>query len=219
MALTDHLGKFWTGAEVMFGVIIAMTFTSMLRHYSTVSDALLQRTLISALFCCIAWGIVDGLFYLWERSYNIRHENLMIRSSRSAKQRRLALPLIGEQLDDTVLRNIPKERREQIYRKLVQLLSTAEDRKKMSVWEGMKIVLGTFLLSVGAGSIVLAPFLFAHGDIKIALAISNILGITLLFAVGYMRSLEKGILSKIISGSTSALIGIIIAVITIVLGG
>jgi membrane protein CcdC involved in cytochrome C biogenesis len=219
MALTDHLGKFWTGAEVMFGVIIAMTFTSMLRNYSTVSDALLKSTLISALFCCIAWGIVDGLFYLWERSYNIRQENLMIRSSRSAKQSHLALPLIEEQLDDTVLRNIPKERRDRFYRKLVQLLSSAEDRKKTSFREGMKIVLGTFMLSVGAGSIVLVPFLFAHGDIKIALAISNILGITLLFAVGYMRSLEKGILSKIISGSTSALIGIIIAVITIVLGG
>jgi hypothetical protein len=39
---------------------------------------LYQTVVYSALFCCIAWGIADGLFYAWERRYNIRTENKII---------------------------------------------------------------------------------------------------------------------------------------------
>ncbi|HQA81336.1 MAG TPA: hypothetical protein PLV96_11130, partial [Methanoregulaceae archaeon] len=65
MRVADYLGKFWTGAEVMYGVIIAMTFTSMLRGVPFILQGVLTNIVLAALFCCIAWGIADGLFYLW----------------------------------------------------------------------------------------------------------------------------------------------------------
>jgi VIT1/CCC1 family predicted Fe2+/Mn2+ transporter len=218
MPLAEYIGKYWAGAEVIYGVIIAMTFTSVLRGYPAVLELMHGRTILAALLCCIAWGIADGLFYFWERSYIIRRENSIIRFSKSAPQHASALPLIGEELDDTVLRNIPKEQRLQLYQKLTEYLAGVGTREKLSRREAATIVLGTFIRSAGAGLFVVAPF-FVLQSARRALIISNILGILLLFGVGYFRALDKNFLSRAISGLGSSAIGIIIAVITVVLGG
>jgi VIT1/CCC1 family predicted Fe2+/Mn2+ transporter len=145
-------------------------------------------------------------------------ENRTIGFSKSAQQDESVLALIGEQLDDTILRNIPRENRLQLYKKLTQFLSTVEEREKLSLREAVTITLGTFLLSAGAGLVVVFPFLVIDTVVK-ALNISNLCGILLLFFVGYRRAFERNFLSKLIMGFSSACIGIIIIVITVILGG
>jgi hypothetical protein len=217
MRLSDYLGRFWTGAEVMYGVIIAMTFTSVFRSSPVIFDAVIPKIVLAALFCCIAWGIADGLFYFWERNYIIRRENMTIQLSKSG-QNEPALSLIGEQLDDTILRTIPENQRLTLYEKLVQFLSTVEAREKVPWQAALTIILGTFVLSAGAGLVVVSPFFFLD-DARQALGVSNLLGIVLLFIVGYMRALDRNVLMKVMFGIGSSLIGIIIAGITVVLGG
>lgn len=73
----DYLGKFWTGAEVMAGVIIARLLQAC-QGVPFILQGILTKIVLAALFCCIAWGIADGLFYLWERNYIIRRENKTI---------------------------------------------------------------------------------------------------------------------------------------------
>ncbi|HNQ25752.1 MAG TPA: hypothetical protein PKG69_03430 [Methanoregulaceae archaeon] len=218
MRVADYLGKFWTGAEVMYGVIIAMTFTSMLRGVPFILQGVLTNIVLAALFCCIAWGIADGLFYLWERNYIIRRENKTIELSKRGEGKGPALSLIGEQLDDTILRNIPKENRLPLYEKLVQFLSTVQEREKFSARGALTIVIGTFLLSAGAGLIVVAPF-FLIDNVTQALNVSNLCGIFLLFLVGYTRAFDRNLLSKIMMGFASSCIGILISAITVILGG
>jgi VIT1/CCC1 family predicted Fe2+/Mn2+ transporter len=218
MDLADYIGRYWAGAEVMYGVIIAMTFTSMLRGYPVVLGLVLNKTITAALLCCIAWGIADGVFYVWERRYMIRRENRIIRSSKSDKEHESALSLIGEELDDTILRTIPRENRLHLYDKLTEYLSGVDCREKLSSHDAITIILGTFILSAGAGLIVVAPFFVVH-NVQHALVVSNLSGIILLFGVGYFRALDRNFFSKVIIGFGSSLIGIVIAVITVVLGG
>jgi VIT1/CCC1 family predicted Fe2+/Mn2+ transporter len=216
--LADYIGKFWAGAEVMYGVIIAMTFTSMLRGFPVVLEIILNKVILAALFCCIAWGIADGLFYLWERNYIIRRENRVIGFSKSPQQNESALSLIGEQLDDTILRNIPEENRLQLYEKLVQFLSGVHTREKLAPRQALTIVIGTFLLSAGAGMVVVFPF-FIIPEVQKALVVSNLSGIFLLFGVGYFRAFDRDLFSKVLFGLGSSMVGIIIAAITVVFGG
>jgi hypothetical protein len=218
VALADYIGKYWAGAEVMYGIIIAMTFTSVLRDYPVVFDFILNRVIFSALMCCIAWGIADGLFYVWERSYLIRQENTIIQSSKSPQQNAPALSLIADQLDDTILRNISQENRQKLYQSLVQYLSTVDIREKVSARDTITILLGTFVRSAAAGFVIVLPF-FVVPDVANALILSNTVGILLLFCVGYVRALERDFLSKVINGIAASFIGIIIAAITILLGG
>jgi hypothetical protein len=218
MPLADYIGRYWTGAEVMYGVIIAMTFTSVLRGYPVMLEFVVQRVVFAALFCCIAWGIADGMFYLWERNYLIRQENRIIESSRSTGQRAATLSLIGEQLDDTVLRNIPGNDRVQLYERLSQFLAGVKTREKIAPREAATILFGTFLLSAGAGVIVVLPFFFID-DAGQALIVSNLAGILLLFGIGYTRTRDRSFPLKVLYGFGSSFIGVIIAVITIALGG
>ena len=217
MALADFIGRYWAGAETIYGVIIAMTFTSVLRGYPRVLDLVLARTIYAALFSCIAWGLADGLFYFWERSYLIRQENRIIELSKSAETGP-AVALVGEQLDDTILRNIPGEERLQLYQKLVLFLSGVNTRRQLTAIDGSIIVLGTLIRSAAAGAIVVTP-LFLVPDAELGLRISNLLGVLLLFGVGYVRALNRDLPSRIANGVGASLIGIVIAVITIALGG
>jgi hypothetical protein len=218
MRLSDYIGKYWAGAEVMYGVIIAMSFTSVLRGQQSILELAIYTTITAALFCCIAWGIADGLFYSWERRYIIRQENKIIQFSQSAQETESAVSLIGEQLDDTILRNISEDNRNQLYQKLTEYLSKVDVKESVSWRQTLTIVGGTFLLSTGAGLIVVLPFLMM-GNVEHALYVSNMLGIFLLFGAGYFRSLERTFIAKIASAFGSAFIGIIITVATIVLGG
>jgi hypothetical protein len=77
--------------RIIYGVIIAMTFTSVLRGYPLVFALVLYKTVFAALFCCIAWGITDGLFYSWERRYLLRQENRIIALSKSADEEESAI--------------------------------------------------------------------------------------------------------------------------------
>jgi hypothetical protein len=71
MGLADYLGRFWYSSEPMFGVIMVVCFTSVLRAYPQVAEQVVDIVLLSALFCCIAWGLVDGVFYAWEAHYEL----------------------------------------------------------------------------------------------------------------------------------------------------
>jgi VIT1/CCC1 family predicted Fe2+/Mn2+ transporter len=218
MGLVDYIGRYWAGAEILYGTIIAMTFTSSLRDYPGVPDILVRNVVFAALFCCIAWGLADGLFYFWERNYIVRQENRIIASSRSASGRDAAVAMLGEQLDDSILRNVPGETRAEFYGRLSQYLAGAADREKVTPREAATLVLGTFLRSAVAGLVIVAPF-FLVGDVDQALAVSNLLGILLLFAVGYTRTLEKDLASRVVNGLGAAMVGVVIAAITIALGG
>lgn len=218
MNLADYIGRYWAGAEAIYAVIIAMTFTSVLRSYAAIDEAAYWEIIYPALFCCIAWGIADGLFYAWERRYNIRMENKIIDLSRPGQDRDEAMHLIREQLDDTILRNINYEKRTELYRNLMNHLDEVGAKRTPSRWDALSIVSATFAISTAAGLAVVAPFFLVAG-LKTALDISNMLGICLLFIIGYHRAYEKSASARMIMGFGTAVIGIVIAAVTILLGG
>lgn len=218
MKLSDYIGKYWAGAEAIYAVIIAMTFTSTFRSFVTIPDAAYLHVVYSALLCCIAWGVADGSFYIWERKYNIKTENDIIDLSKSELKRDAAIPLVQEQLDDTILRNIDEEKRIQLYQVLLEYLSICGHKETVSTRDSLNIVLGTSLISTVAGVIVVFPF-YLIDDLSFALDVSNLLGISLLFIIGYYRTNERSLFGRVRSGLGTAAIGIIIALITIALGG
>ncbi len=77
MHLSSYIGKYWTGAEVIYAVIIAMTFTSVLRTYIAIPGGSYFPMIYSALFCCIAWGIADGSFYTEEKRLELYRDLIL----------------------------------------------------------------------------------------------------------------------------------------------
>ncbi len=203
MAIADYIGKYWAAADVMYGVIIAMTFTSMQRGYPVVFHIVLDKIIVAALACCVALGIADGLFYVWERNYIIRQENRTIDISKTDQQNESAIPLLAGQLDDTSLRKLSYENRREHYGKLTSYLSRGDIRENLYLRYKLIIIFGTFVRSAMAGVIVVIPILIVQ-NVQQALIISNLAGIFLLFGVGYLRALERDLLSKVMFGFASS---------------
>ena len=115
------------------------------------------------------------------------------------------------------------EENRQIYCKVLEKLPKAEDGKA-PLKDDVITVLLTFSGVVGSAVFVHVPFFFVLDEkspsvILDALLVSNILGILLLFFMGYWREEEPLITKKIWTGSMTALIAVIITGFTIVLGG
>ena len=93
-------------SEVLFGLIMVLTFTGSL-SVANASRGEVRTMLIGALGCNLAWGVIDGIFYLMgclsEQGRGIR----ALRSLRNARtpaegQRVIAAalpPLVAEALD------------------------------------------------------------------------------------------------------------------------
>jgi uncharacterized membrane protein YdcZ (DUF606 family) len=58
-----------------------------------------------------------------------------------------------------------------------------------------------------------------RGSPQVALDASNIVGIVVLFVIGYYRSQNREFMRRLSSGAISALVGAIIAVVVVFLGG
>lgn len=206
----------------MYSVIIVMTFTSTLRNTSLDSQELYSTVVFSALYCCIAWGLADGFFYAWEDVYNARNHKLLIEDSRSDEKKPIALSMVKEELDDTILGTINEKERQKLYEGIVQYLShnkLSQNSKKSFLRELPHYLLGTSVLAVSAGLVVLFPFAVLRDNLILALRASNVLGIVALFLIGYYRSQGNKFIQRLSSGLISALLGVIIAVITVAVGG
>src|SRR5678816_4313787 len=107
-------------AEVLFGLIMVLTFTGSLSVAEAGRDDV-QAMLIGALGCNIAWGIIDGVLYLMgclaERGRNLA----TYRAVRQAVDSGKAQQLIADALPPLVASILEPAELESIHRRLQQL--------------------------------------------------------------------------------------------------
>ncbi|HSD57506.1 MAG TPA: hypothetical protein VLB04_04940 [Methanotrichaceae archaeon] len=201
----------------MFGVIMVVCFTSVLRAYPQIAEQVIGVVLLSALFCCIAWGLVDGVFYAWEAHYELDKKKKLQAQVQSPVGEKKARELVEDDLGDTIVDLMDEKDKEQIYQ-IVEKNVPGIDLGRVSPREDILTVLIAFGLVVGSSIIVILPFLI-FSPVMNALKISNITGIFLLFFMGYWREEDTRFTKKLITGGFTALIALIITIVTIALGG
>ena len=218
MGLSDYLGRFWYSSEPMFGVIMVVCFTSVLRAFPDASDQVVRTILISALFCCIAWGLVDGIFYAWEAHYELeKKKTLQAQAHEAQGDAKNARELVEDDLGDTIVDLMDEKDKEQIYQ-IIEKNVFGVDLGSVSIKEDILTVLIAFSLVVGSSIIVMLPFLWIS-PATAALKVSNIAGILLLFVMGFWREEDTRFTKKLITGGFTALCALIITLVTVYLGG
>ena len=107
-------------AEVLFGLIMVLTFTGSL-SVAQANQAEVRTMLIGALGCNLAWGIIDGIFYLMgclsEQGHGIR----ALRDLRKAATPEEAHRVIADALPPIVAASLGSAEYESMRQKLVQL--------------------------------------------------------------------------------------------------
>jgi VIT1/CCC1 family predicted Fe2+/Mn2+ transporter len=201
-------------AEVLFGLIMVLTFTGSLSIAEAGRDDI-RTMLIGALGCNIAWGIIDAIFYLMgcfaERARNLGTYRAVRRAAEPAEGRRL----IAEALPPVLASVLVPEALERARQRLQGLPEPSEHaRLTGSDWRGAG---GVFLLVFLSTFPVSVPFLVMQSAAA-AVRVSNGVAVVMLFAAGmaYGRLVGR---SPWAFGISMVVLGSTLVALTIALGG
>ena len=201
-------------SEVLFGLIMVLTATGTLSVVNAGTPEI-KTMIFGALGCNLAWGIIDGGLYLLGRLED-RGRNLMtLRAVKQAAEPAAAQRAIADALPEPITASLAPEDLDLIARKLNHLSEppkrpgfAAED------WLGAAAVCVWVFFSTIP---VVIPFLFTN-DVQLALRISNIVAIALLFVCGYAFGRCTG-LSPWPTGLVMMFVGVALTGVAIALGG
>ena len=201
-------------SEVLFGLIMVLTFTGSLSVADTGRDDV-RTMLIGALGCNVAWGIIDALLYLMSCLAEKGQSLMTYLAVRKATDLRKAQRLIADALPPVVASILEPAELETMRQRLIQLPEPPERaRLSKEEWLGS---LGVFLVVFVSTFPVVLPFIFLR-SVRPALHVSNAIAIVMLFLTGYAFGSITGRHPWLV-GMAMVVLGSILVGMTIVLGG
>jgi VIT1/CCC1 family predicted Fe2+/Mn2+ transporter len=200
-------------AEVMFGLIMALTFTGSI----SISDAGrndVRAMLIGALGCNIAWGLIDGIFYVMIGFADRGRDARALQAVRNADDPAHAKALLAQTLPDEVAAVLTEEQLERVRVTLKQAPAPIPPTPGIR-----DLLAGLAVASLVFGSTlpIALPFLLFQ-DGQLAMRVSNGIAIAMLFVAGALYARVVGGRAWLI-GATMVALGTMLVAMTIALGG
>jgi len=208
------LDRYTLIAEVLFGLVMVLTFTGSL----SVADAGrndVRVALIGALGCNIAWGIIDGIFYLMERVSEQGHGIRAWRTLRTAANPDEARQVIKGVLPPVVAATLSAAEYESIRRGMLEMPEPpARPRLGRREWLGaLAVFFWVFIVTFP----VAIPFMFME-SVPRAMRVSNTIAVVLLFLAGFAFARIAGY-RPWLTGIAMVVVGSLLVAATIALGG
>jgi hypothetical protein len=201
-------------SEILFGLIMVLTFTGSLSVAES-GRAEVRTMLIGALGCNLAWGIIDGVFYLMGCLAERGQRLITFRAVRRESDPQAAQSLIADALPPLVASILTPAELETMRQRLKEL-PEPPDRVSLPKEDWLGAV-GVFLLVFLSTLPVVVPFTFMK-DITLALHVSNAVAIIMLFLSGYTFGRMTGH-RPVWVGISMVVFGAILVSATIALGG
>jgi uncharacterized membrane protein YjgN (DUF898 family) len=201
-------------SEVLFGLIMVLTFTGSLSVADSGREDV-KAMLIGALGCNIAWGVIDGLLYLMgslsEKGTNLK----TYLAVRAAKDPATARELITDAIPPVLAEVLQPAELDSIHQRLQKLPEpSSKARLDGSDWLGF---LGVFLLVFLTTFPVTIPFMFME-RLGPAMRLSNTIAVSMLFIAGVAYGKIVGRSAWAI-GAFMVVLGLTLVAMTIALGG
>ena len=192
---------------------MVLTFTGSLSITEAGREDI-HAMLIGALGCNIAWGVIDGVFYLMgclaERGRDLATYRAVLQAASPIEARRL----IADALPPVLASAIAPDEFDRLRQRLLEMGPPQVARLTRSDWRGAA---GVFLLVFLSTLPVAVPFIVMEDPMS-ALRASNAVAILMLFAAGvaYGSVVER---TRWLLGIGMVFLGAMLVALTIVLGG
>jgi hypothetical protein len=167
-------------SEVMFGLIMALTFTLTL-GVVTAETIQVRTMLLGALGCNLAGGIIDASVFLMARFNQRGRSAMQLQALRQAIDIGDAHRIIAEALPPLMASALPPDQLELIRQRLLQLPKVEGSR--LTRRDGLGAI-GICLLSFLSTFPIVIPFILI-GDARLALRVSNAVAIGMLLVCGH----------------------------------
>lgn len=201
-------------SEVLFGVIMVLTFTGSL-SVATAGRAEVRAMLAGALGCNLAWGVIDAILHLLGVLAQRGEGLAALRALHRARTPEEGRTVVAEALPPVVASVLEPAELETMRGRLAALPAPAE-RARLGRDDGWG-ALGVFLLVFLTTLPVAVPFLFLR-DAHFALRVSNGVAIAILYVCGHVMGRLTGY-SPWWTGLGMVLLGAALVGMTMALGG
>jgi len=201
-------------SEVLFGLIMVLTFTGSLSIAEAGRDDV-RAMLIGALGCNLAWGIIDGILYVMGALAEESHNLMAFRAVRASRDPEEARQLVSDALPRIVASVLQPAEVDSLRQRLGSLPEPPErvrlDRRMYL--GGLAVFFWVFVTTFP----VAIPFIVMQ-DAHRALRVSNGVAITLLFVAGWVfgRITSR---NPWLMGLAMVTVGVVLTGLTIALGG
>lgn len=201
-------------SEVLFGLIMVLTFTGSLSIAEAGRDDV-RTMLIGALGCNLAWGIIDAILYLMSCLAEKGRDLAAYRAVLAATDPQQAHQAIADAMPPTLASVLQPPELEAVRLRLLALRAApAKARLHKDDWTG---AFGVFLLVFLSTFPVAIPFM-VMGSAGPAMRVSNGIAIALLFATGVAFGRTTG-RQPLMVGLGMVVLGIALVGMTMALGG
>ena len=201
-------------SEVLFGLIMALTFTGTLSA-ATAGREEIRTLLIGVIGCNLAWGLVDAVMFLMTALTERGHGLLTVQAVRRASSPDAAHSVIAAAVPPVVASLLKREALESVRVGLLGMNDLpASPKLTKDDWLGAFAV---FLLVFFSTFPIVIPFLIFR-NVHLALRISNLIALVMLFMTGSWLARHGGH-NPLWTGLTMMLLGVVLVGITIALGG
>lgn len=201
-------------SEILFGLIMALTFTCTINILQA-DRSEVRDTLIGAIGCNIAWGVVDAVMFIVGTLAERGRNKSILHFVQKTSEMELANQYISDALPPVVASVLSTEQLNSIRMSLQHV--PEKDTKVNLRFADLKTALGIFLLVFISTFPVALPFLFIH-EPKLALRVSNLVAIVSMFICGWFIAGYGGY-NKLVTSVAMTLIGVAMVGLAISLGG
>jgi len=201
-------------SEILFGLIMALTFTCTI-SVAEADKAEVRDILIGAIGCNIAWGLVDAVMFILTGMAEKGRGKTILNFVRETKNPEKAREFIADALPPVIVSVLKTETLEDMRRSLLNIPESALNTR--ITIKDIKMATGIFFLVFLSTIPVAVPFTFIQ-DVQVALRISNLIAIALMFTCGWLLA-KYGGHNKFLMGFAMTVLGIILVALTIALGG
>ena len=201
-------------SEVLFGLIMALTFTCSISAAETGREDV-RTLLIGAIGCNIAWGLIDAVIFLLVNLTERARGIALLKALRGSAADTVARSIIADALPPVLAGALSHDELDKVREKLAHV-SEPPERPKLGRDDYLGAV-GVFLLVFLATFPVVIPFM-VMSDAVTALRTSNGIALVMLYFAGYSFGRYAHYRPHLM-GLLMTFIGTVLVALTIALGG
>jgi hypothetical protein len=207
-----------TISEVLFGLIMTLTFTLGAGIMIEGEGAEAARELlIAALGCNIAWGFIDGAFYLIDQLFDRGRRQRIGQMIRNAQTPAHAQTLVAGEFDGLLEGLASDAERGALYRRIVENLKAIDVVPNRVTKADLSGAIVSGMLVIASCLPAAIPFVFLD-DARQALRLSNAILLAMLFYTGFKWA-RHTLHNPWLAGLSFLLGGVVLVIAAILLGG
>jgi hypothetical protein len=174
-------------AELLVGVVLALTITLGASLVVGKAPESTKHLMLAILGCNLAWGLIDGAIHLMSCMLDRSRKTRLIQSVRNAEGPAEAIAIVEREFDSRLESFTTQEERARLYQTVLERLDGIPEERPSLMKEDLLGAASVFCAVVFCAIPALAPFLVFR-DRFVALRVSNVLLLTLLFLAGFRHA-------------------------------